>query len=175
MTEEQPDHVKRIAEMAHGMVEAASSTLIDLDQPERGSIRIRVGVHSGPVSADVVGSRNPRFCLFGDTGTCSLRVLPTSNIELTPCSPLVNVASRMESHSLPNRVHMSEVSAALLRDQKPSADIVARGETPIKGKGTMFTYWLGDPTRTKTLEFSKPSSSETQIHNHLKPRAEPRL
>ena len=79
LTEEQPDHVKRIAEMAHGMVEAASSTLIDLDQPERGSIRIRVGVHSGPVSADVVGSRNPRFCLFGDTGTCSLRVLPTSN------------------------------------------------------------------------------------------------
>ena len=61
------EHVKNIAEYAIEIIAAASQILIDENEPERGTVQIRVGFHSGPVVSNVIGTLNPRYGLFGDT------------------------------------------------------------------------------------------------------------
>ena len=115
-------HVKQIAEYAQDAIRAASQILIDEDDPSKGCVQIRVGVHSGPVVSNVIGSLNPRYGLFGDT---------------------VNTASRMESNSMPGKIHCSFASAQLLQTQAPDIRLTVRGMIKIKGKGKMRTYWVG--------------------------------
>ncbi len=46
----------------------AQETAIDEDDPSKGCLQIRVGFHSGPVVANVIGTRNKKLSIFGDTG-----------------------------------------------------------------------------------------------------------
>lgn len=124
-------HVKAIAEFATEAIEAAGKILIDEDAPERGTVQIRVGFHSGPVVSNVIGSLNPRYGLFGDT---------------------VNTASRMETNSQAGRVHCTYASAKLLETQAPEIPVTLRGKIHVKGKGKMMTYWVGKTDRAKTMD-----------------------
>ena len=51
----------------------------------------------------------------------------------------------MESHSIGGQIQCSQTSATLLREQDPDIIIVARGKTQVKGKGTMYTFWVAAP------------------------------
>ena len=52
--------------------------------------------------------------------------------------------SRMESNSLPMRIHCSDRSAELLRSQAPEIKLESRGVINVKGKGDMETFWVAD-------------------------------
>lgn len=61
-------HAKLAALFAIDLVAEANQILIDEDNPDKGYVNVRVGFHSGPVVSNVIGSLNPRYGLFGDTG-----------------------------------------------------------------------------------------------------------
>lgn len=53
-------HASRIAKFALDCIKAAQATLVDEADPQRGCINLRVGFHTGPVVANVIGTKNPR-------------------------------------------------------------------------------------------------------------------
>ncbi|XP_031416050.1 atrial natriuretic peptide receptor 1 [Clupea harengus] len=112
------DHAKEIARMSLAIVQGM--TRYQSAHVPGQQLKVRVGFHSGPCVAGVVGLKMPRYCLFGDT---------------------VNTASRMESHGLPLKIHISSSTKALL-DSFGSFRCELRGDIHMKGKGLVRTFWL---------------------------------
>ncbi|EGD83230.1 guanylate cyclase [Salpingoeca rosetta] len=115
--EECEDHALRIARLAIDMVHAANSVISPLDGEP---LSIRVGIHTGPLMAGVVGRARPRYCFFGNT---------------------VNVASRMESTGLPGCVQCTYRFVRAL-PVNHGLRIISRGAVEVKGKGSMRTFLL---------------------------------
>ncbi|CAH1114026.1 unnamed protein product [Psylliodes chrysocephalus] len=135
-----PDHAEQIATMALDLLHQSGRFCIR--HLPKTPLRLRIGLHTGPCCAGVVGLTMPRYCLFGDT---------------------VNTASRMESTGSAWRIHMSEATKLRL-ERAGGYEIESRGPTEIKGKGTMDTYWLlGKSGFDKTLP-DPPSIESNETH-----------
>ena len=109
-----PDHAPRAARMALAMRDAVARVSAETGE----ELALRIGLHSGPVVAGVIGRRKFAYDMWGDT---------------------VNTASRMESHGLPGAIHCTEATAMLL---KGAFQLQPRGAMEIKGKGEMHTFLL---------------------------------
>ncbi|NER51151.1 MAG: adenylate/guanylate cyclase domain-containing protein, partial [Symploca sp. SIO1A3] len=86
---------------------------------------IRIGINTGPVVAGVIGVSKFIYDLWGDA---------------------VNTASRMESHGLAGKIHLTATTYKHLQDKYLFEH---RGKIPVKGKGEMTTYFLLGRKETK--------------------------
>ncbi|XP_031787096.1 guanylate cyclase 2D isoform X2 [Nasonia vitripennis] len=139
-----PDHASQIATMALDLLHQSGK--FKLRHLPNTQLRLRIGLHTGPCCAGVVGLTMPRYCLFGDT---------------------VNTASRMESTGAPWRIHLSQATRDRLT-QVGGYVIEYRGRTDIKGKGKMPTYWLlGKQDFDKELPVPPPLGEDHGIEDIL--------
>ncbi len=81
---------------------------------------MRVGIHTGPVVAGIVGVKKFQYDIWGDT---------------------VNTASRMESSGEVGRVNISEATYALVKDE-PGLTFTPRGKVQAKGKGELAMWFV---------------------------------
>ncbi|RUR13602.1 adenylate/guanylate cyclase domain-containing protein [Legionella sp. km772] len=109
-----PFHAERVANFACRVLEK----LHTMNEHAKYPIQVRIGINSGAVVAGVIGKKKFAYDLWGKT---------------------INLASRMESHGEPDRIHVSEASYQLLKDRFV---FEARGAVLIKGVGEMDTYFL---------------------------------
>ncbi|RUS74011.1 hypothetical protein EGW08_018240, partial [Elysia chlorotica] len=134
-------HAREIARMSLALLDAVFQFRIRHRPGEQ--IKLRIGIHSGPVCAGVVGLKMPRYCLFGDT---------------------VNTSSRMESNGLPLRIHVSPFTRDILVTFG-TFHLEMRGPVEMKGKGSITTYWLlgedGSPYNIQQQGNNQPSVPAT--------------
>ena len=142
--------------------------------PGTNELSLRVGLHSGPVTAGVLRGDRARFQLFGDTGPLRMMVSRLVAVALDDLSlfrfwifPLVNTASRMESTGVKGRIQMSSDTAEqLIIHGKQEWLQVREDRVHAKGKGDLETFFLkasGSDSKTSgtmdSTEFSFNNAS----------------
>jgi adenylate cyclase len=109
-----PDHAEVIADFALAMLNELEAVNATIAAP----FQIRIGIHTGSVVAGVIGSHRILYDIWGDA---------------------VNFASRLESHSLPGRIHVSARTSEMLADRY---EIEPRGLINLRGIGKVKTFFL---------------------------------
>jgi class 3 adenylate cyclase len=79
---------------------------------------IRIGIHTGPLVAGIVGTKKFAFHIWGDA---------------------VNLAARMEQNSEPGKINISGKTYELVRDK---FCCIHRGKIPAKNKGDIDMYFV---------------------------------
>jgi len=111
-----PIHAQKVAEAAKEMVEFVNAATENKNGIHH--FEIRVGIHTGPVVAGVVGSKKFAYDIWGDT---------------------VNIASRMETNSIPGKINISETTYNKVKEK---FDCEYRGEIEAKNRGKLKMYFL---------------------------------
>ena len=120
-------HGQTVASFALAMLEH-----LEIFNRENGlAVQMRVGIHSGPIVAGVIGTKKFVYDLWGDT---------------------VNTASRMESNGVPGRIQLTEQARAAIG---PAFTYEDRGVVDVKGKGPVQAYFLAD-VHPQTSESATP-------------------
>uniref|UniRef100_A0A914VMU6 Guanylate cyclase n=1 Tax=Plectus sambesii TaxID=2011161 RepID=A0A914VMU6_9BILA len=132
-------HAREIADMSLAFMRSLRTFRVPHLPSEK--INLRIGIHTGPCVAGVVGMSMPRYCLFGDT---------------------VNTASRMESHGKPGHIHITAETKEYLTKIIGGYETASRGEVIIKGKGVLETFWLVG-LKSKDSEVSTQAISTTPL------------
>lgn len=114
MPEPQPDHAERVAQMALDMVDETERFSAEMGE----KVELRIGIHSGPVVAGVIGTRKPFYDVWGDT---------------------VNTAARLETFGTNGKIQVTADTKARLQK---AFTFTERGQVDIKGKGPLDLYYL---------------------------------
>jgi class 3 adenylate cyclase len=121
----QQDHALIMAKFARDCMfkmKLATNSLAPSLGEDTADLKMRIGLHSGSVTAGVLRGKKSRFQLFGDT---------------------INTASRMESNGAMGRIHVSQETADELIASGFSHWLTPRQDKIMaKGKGEMQTYWV---------------------------------
>uniref|UniRef100_A0A8C6ZHX9 Guanylate cyclase n=1 Tax=Nothoprocta perdicaria TaxID=30464 RepID=A0A8C6ZHX9_NOTPE len=115
-------HAHEIVRMALALLEAVKT--FKIRHRPNDQLRLRIGIHTGPVCAGVVGLKMPRYCLFGDT---------------------VNTASRMESNGQALKIHVSSTTKEVL-DEFGCFELELRGDVEMKVRPGPARWWLSGNT-----------------------------
>lgn len=114
LPEPDPDHAQHVADMALEMLD----TVRCYREMSGITIRLRIGINSGPVVAGIIGRKKFIYDLWGDA---------------------VNIASRMESHGVPDTI---QVGAGTQEALENTYDLESLGNVEIKGKGLLPAWRL---------------------------------
>jgi adenylate cyclase len=109
-----PGHLEAMADLALDVLASAGQ----FSRGDGAPFQLRLGMHTGPVIAGVIGTKKFIYDLWGDT---------------------VNTCSRMESQGLPGTIQVTQAVRDCLGGQYV---FQPRGKIPVKGKGNMMTYLL---------------------------------
>ncbi|ESN91984.1 hypothetical protein HELRODRAFT_90075 [Helobdella robusta] len=136
-------HASEIATMALDMFTTINK--FEIPGTNNNVLQLRIGLHSGPVVAGILGTSLPQYCIYGDS---------------------VNTASRMQTSGYALRIHMSDTTNKLLQATN-EFDTMERGKIEVKGKGIMTTHWLLGKRNTD-LYVPDPTLAAARWMHHFK-------